>query len=76
VTGAEVRLFLLFLPLWLMPSFQDVGGIQIDVFPKYDTMIEFKRRGRDINIYKTARQLGLGVGNSIQMIPFDPYRSD
>jgi hypothetical protein len=49
-------------------SFQNVGGIQIDVFPKYDTTgIKFAHLGRDVSMYKTARQLGLKVGESIQM---------
>ena len=45
-----------------------MGGIQIDVFPKYDTTnIKFEHEGRDLNLYKTARQLGIRVGASIQM---------
>ncbi|KAF8837974.1 hypothetical protein BDN67DRAFT_1013451 [Paxillus ammoniavirescens] len=69
VTGTDVR-FLLFVRLWLM-AFQDVGGIQIDVFPKYDTTrIRFAHLGRDVSMYKTARQLGLRAGESIQMRPY------
>ncbi|KIK90608.1 hypothetical protein PAXRUDRAFT_831551 [Paxillus rubicundulus Ve08.2h10] len=45
----------------------NVNGIQIDVFPKYDaTRFEL---GRNVNMYKTARQLGLEVGESIQLTP-------
>ena len=46
-----------------------MGGIQIDVFPKYDTNIKFDHEGRNLNLYKTARQLGIRVGASIQMTP-------
>ncbi|KAF8837343.1 hypothetical protein BDN67DRAFT_909423, partial [Paxillus ammoniavirescens] len=50
---------------------EDVGGIQIDVFPKYDTFgIKFAHLGHDVNMYKTSRQLGLKVGESIQMTPY------
>ncbi|KIJ10347.1 hypothetical protein PAXINDRAFT_102032 [Paxillus involutus ATCC 200175] len=49
---------------------ENVGGIQIDVFPKYDsTRIKFARLGCDVSMYKTARQLGLRVGDPIQMKP-------
>jgi len=49
---------------------EDIGGIQIDVFPMYDTTgIHFNHEGRDLNVYKTARQLGICVGASIQMTP-------
>ncbi|KIJ09961.1 hypothetical protein PAXINDRAFT_86725, partial [Paxillus involutus ATCC 200175] len=57
VTGREVRLILF-----------NVGGIQIDVFPKYDTTgIEFAYLGRNLNMCQTPRQLGLKVGQSIQL---------
>ncbi|KIJ09958.1 hypothetical protein PAXINDRAFT_86715, partial [Paxillus involutus ATCC 200175] len=57
VTGAEVHLLLF-----------NVGGIQIDVFPKYDsTRVKFAHLGCDVSMYKTARQLGLRVGDPIQM---------
>ncbi|KAF8836046.1 hypothetical protein BDN67DRAFT_365035 [Paxillus ammoniavirescens] len=69
VTGAEVR-FLLFCRLCFM-SFQNFGGIQIDVFPKYDTTkIKFAHLGYDISLYKTSRQLGLKVGESIEMTSY------
>ncbi|KIJ11858.1 hypothetical protein PAXINDRAFT_83862 [Paxillus involutus ATCC 200175] len=69
VTGAEVRL-ILFIRLCFM-SFQNVGGIQVDVFPKYDTAgIKFAHLGQDVNMYKTARQLGLEVRESVQMTSY------
>ena len=47
-----------------------MGGIQIDVFPKYDTTgVKFEHEGHNLNLYKTAHQLGIRVGASIQMIP-------
>jgi len=47
---------------------ENVGGIQIDVFPKYDTTgIEFAYLGRNLNMCQTPRQLGLKVGQSIQL---------
>ncbi|KAF9236671.1 hypothetical protein BU15DRAFT_76769 [Melanogaster broomeanus] len=49
---------------------ENVGGIQIDLFPKYDTQIKFSHLERDVNMYKTARQLGLKAGDSIQMMPY------
>jgi hypothetical protein len=69
VTGAEVRL-----PPFLRTSYsdtilKDIGGIQIDVFPMYHTGVRFKHNGSDLNIYKTARQLGIRAGVSIQMTP-------
>ncbi|KIJ11840.1 hypothetical protein PAXINDRAFT_83873, partial [Paxillus involutus ATCC 200175] len=67
VTGAEVGLLVCFQP-WFMLSFQNVGGIQIDVFPKYDIpRMEFGYLACDVNMYKTARQLGLKVGEPIQL---------
>ncbi|KAF9226088.1 hypothetical protein BS17DRAFT_776632 [Gyrodon lividus] len=49
---------------------ENVGGIQIDVFPKYDTTrVKFSHLGHDVSMYKTARQLGLRVGESIRMAP-------
>jgi hypothetical protein len=49
---------------------KDTSGIQIDVFPKYDTTnIKFEHECRTLNLYKTARQLGFRVGASIQMAP-------
>ncbi|KIJ11855.1 hypothetical protein PAXINDRAFT_15306 [Paxillus involutus ATCC 200175] len=47
---------------------ENVGGVQIDVFPKYDTpKMEFVHLGRTVNMFKTARQLGIKVGESIQL---------
>ena len=52
-----------------MLPIQNVGGIQIDVFPKYDTNVDFTHLGCDVDIYKSARKLGLKVGGSIKMAP-------
>ncbi|KAF8837976.1 hypothetical protein BDN67DRAFT_972245 [Paxillus ammoniavirescens] len=50
---------------------ENVGGIQIDVFPSYDTAgIKFTHLGHDVSMYKTARQLGLEVRESIQMTSY------
>ncbi|KIJ11830.1 hypothetical protein PAXINDRAFT_101511 [Paxillus involutus ATCC 200175] len=50
---------------------ENVGGIQIDVFPKYDTTkIKFAHLGYDISLYETSRQLGLKVGESIEMTSY------
>ena len=35
----------------------------------YNTNVNFKCEGRDLNMYKTARQLGISVGASFQMAP-------
>ena len=48
---------------------QNVGGVQIDVFQKYDTNVGFTHLGRDVNMYKSARKLGLNLGESVQMVP-------
>ncbi|KAF8552463.1 hypothetical protein OG21DRAFT_1486212 [Imleria badia] len=48
---------------------QKVGGIQIDVFQKYDTNVGFTHLGCDVNMYKSARKLGLKVGESVLMVP-------
>ncbi|KAF8547915.1 ubiquitin-domain-containing protein [Imleria badia] len=48
---------------------EDVGGIQIDVYQKYDTNVGFTHLGCDVNIKKSARKLGLRVGESVQMVP-------
>ncbi|KAF8557542.1 hypothetical protein OG21DRAFT_1482209 [Imleria badia] len=48
---------------------ENVGGIQIDLFRKYDTNVRFTHLGSDINLYKSARKLGLKVGESVQMVP-------
>ncbi|KAF8551886.1 hypothetical protein OG21DRAFT_1512207 [Imleria badia] len=46
---------------------EDVGGIQIDVFQKYDTNVGFTHLGCDVNKNKSARKLGLKVGESVQI---------
>ncbi|KIK79448.1 hypothetical protein PAXRUDRAFT_834089 [Paxillus rubicundulus Ve08.2h10] len=47
---------------------ENVGGIQIDVFPVYKTAgVKFAHLGHDVSMYKTARQLGLEVRASIQL---------
>jgi hypothetical protein len=35
----------------------------------YDTSFKFKHEGRNLSMYKTARQLGISVGASIQLTP-------
>jgi hypothetical protein len=35
----------------------------------YDTNIKFEHEGRNLNMYKTARQLGIRAGASILMTP-------
>lgn len=68
VTGAEVLVSPL--PTTLTYAvIQNVGGIQIDVFQKYKTNVAFTHSGRNVNMYKSARKLGLKVGESVQMVP-------
>ena len=38
----------------------------------YETNVKFEYEGRNLNLYKTARQLGISVGASIQMTPLIP----
>jgi hypothetical protein len=67
MTGAEVRNK--FTHFWYLSLhfLKDVGGIQIDVFPEYDTKIDFIRDGRPLNIFETPRQLFIRSGSFIQM---------
>jgi len=45
---------------------ENIGGIQIDVFPKYDTFgISSAHLECDVGMHKTARQLGLQARESI-----------
>ncbi|KAF8837956.1 hypothetical protein BDN67DRAFT_132714 [Paxillus ammoniavirescens] len=47
---------------------ENVGGVQIDVFPQYDIpKMQFGHLGCTVNIFKTARQLGIKMGESIQL---------
>jgi hypothetical protein len=39
----------------------------------YDTSFKFKHEGRNLSMYKTARQLGISVGASIQLTPLINY---
>ncbi|KIL67239.1 hypothetical protein M378DRAFT_159641 [Amanita muscaria Koide BX008] len=47
---------------------EDIGGIQIDVFPLYDTGFIPKHAGRELNMYKTPKQLGLRPGLHISYL--------
>ena len=47
---------------------QDIGGIQIDVFPLYDTGFVAQHGERKLNIYKTPKQLGLRPGSHISYL--------
>ncbi|KAM6495379.1 hypothetical protein JOM56_008085 [Amanita muscaria] len=47
---------------------EDIGGIQIDVFPLYDTGFIPKHAGRELNMYKTPKQLGLRPGSHISYL--------
>lgn len=52
---------------------QTLGGIQIDVFPAYDTNVTFSCNDRTLNLYKSASQLGLRPGTIIEMVPDKAY---
>ncbi|KAF8546836.1 ubiquitin-domain-containing protein [Imleria badia] len=54
---------------------QHVGGIQIDVFQKYGRNADFTHLGHDINIYKSARKLGLKVGEFVHVVPHAKSRA-
>ncbi|KAF8550289.1 ubiquitin-domain-containing protein, partial [Imleria badia] len=47
---------------------ENAGGIQIDVFQKYDTNVNFTHLGCNVSMYKSARKLGLKVGESVEMV--------
>ncbi|KAM6493413.1 hypothetical protein JOM56_011547 [Amanita muscaria] len=47
---------------------EDIGGIQIDVFPLYHTAFKVKHGERELNVYKTPKQLGLGPGSHISYL--------
>ncbi|KAF8969629.1 hypothetical protein BDZ97DRAFT_1794340 [Flammula alnicola] len=43
------------------------GGVQFDVYPRYPTTVLFQHDSKDLNFYKTPRQLGMSPGQSIRM---------
>ncbi|RDB30966.1 hypothetical protein Hypma_000125 [Hypsizygus marmoreus] len=46
---------------------EDVGGLQIDVFPAYSIDGKFSCGDQDLNIFKSPRQLGLKLGEVIEI---------
>ncbi|KIJ09948.1 hypothetical protein PAXINDRAFT_172288 [Paxillus involutus ATCC 200175] len=47
---------------------ENVGGVQIDVFPPYETpRIQFGHLGRTVTVLKSARQLGIKMGETIEL---------
>lgn len=46
---------------------KEEGGLQIDVYTQYPTTVSFTFAGRQLNMFETPRQLGLSLGDHIQM---------
>ncbi|KAF9523328.1 hypothetical protein CPB83DRAFT_863076 [Crepidotus variabilis] len=52
---------------------EDMGGIQIDVIPAFQSGAAFTHEGNDLNVYKTARELKIRAGEFVEMkLPSSP----